>query len=87
MIAEILVIVLAIAVAAVLFFLFRKAAILILNAVTGLLVLYLVNLFQLMGYAGAPDISITPATVIICAFGGVLGAAVLILLSLAGMPV
>jgi len=87
MVSVILVIVLAIAVAVAIIYLFRKLAILVVNAITGLVTLFLVNQFHLLGYFGAADIGITPATVIVCTFGGIPGAIVLILLALAGQPI
>ena len=86
MVSEILVIVLAVAVAVVLIWLFKRLALLVLNAVTGLATLYVVNQFNLLGYLGAASIGFTPASILICAFGGIPGALVLIILSLLGMP-
>jgi FtsH-binding integral membrane protein len=57
----------------------------IINAVIGLVVLFVVNFFHLMGLAGRPDIGIDWITVLICAFGGVFGAALLIILDLVGI--
>jgi inhibitor of the pro-sigma K processing machinery len=87
MVSEILVIVLAIAVAVAIIYLIRRLAILVLNAITGLVTLFLVNQFHLLGYFGAADIGISPATVIVCTFGGIPGAIVLILLALAGQTI
>ena len=87
MVSEILIIILAIAVAVAVIFLFKRFAILVLNAITGLVTLLVVNQFQLMSYFGAANIGITPATVIVCAFGGIPGAIVLVLLALAGQPI
>jgi inhibitor of the pro-sigma K processing machinery len=87
MVSEILVIVLAIAVAVAVIYLFKRLAILVLNAITGLVTLIIVNQFHLMSYLAAADIGINPATILICAFGGIPGAIVLILLSLAGTPI
>ena len=87
MVSEILVIVLTIAVAVAIIYLFRRLAILVLNAITGLVTLFLVNQFHLLGYFGAADIGISPATVIVCTFGGIPGAIVLILLALAGQTI
>jgi hypothetical protein len=87
MVSEVLVIILAIAVAVAIIFLFKRLAILVLNAITGLITLLLVNQFQLMSSFGAANIGITPATVIVCTFGGIPGAVVLVLLALAGQPI
>ena len=87
MVSEILVIVLAIAVAVAIIYLFKRLAILVLNAITGLVTLFVVNQFQLMSYFGAANIGITPATVIVCTFGGIPGAIVLVLLVLTGQTI
>ena len=87
MVSELLIIVLAIAVAVAIIWLFKRLAYIVLNAITGLVTLFLVNQFQLMSYFGAANIGITPATVLVCAFGGIPGAIVLVLLSLAGQPI
>jgi inhibitor of the pro-sigma K processing machinery len=84
MVSEILIIVLAVAVAIAIIYLFKRLAILVVNAITGLVTLFVVNQFQLMSYFGAANIGITPATVIVCTFGGIPGAIVLVLLALAG---
>ena len=86
MVSEILVIVLAIAVAVVLIWLFKRLALLVLNAVTGLATLFVVNQFNLLGYFGVANIGITPASILICAFGGIPGALILVILALVGMP-
>jgi bacteriorhodopsin len=86
MVSEILVIVLAIALAVAVVWLFKRFAILVLNAVTGLVTLFIVNQFQLMSYFGVANIGITPATILICAFGGIPGAIILIIFALVGQP-
>ena len=87
MVSEILVIILAIAVAVAIIYFFKRLAILVVNAITGLVTLFLVNQFHLLGYFGTADIGINPATVIICTFGGIPGAVVLIILALVGQPI
>ena len=87
MVSEVLVIVLAIAVAVAVIWLFKRFAILALNAITGLVTLIILNHFQILSYFGVADIGITPATVVICAFGGIPGALVLVLLALTGTPI
>lgn len=87
MVSVILVIVLAIAVAVAIIYLFKRLAILVVNAIAGLVILFLVNQFHLLGYFGAADIGISPATVIVCTFGGIPGAIVLIILALVGQPI
>jgi inhibitor of the pro-sigma K processing machinery len=87
MVSEILVIVLAVAVAVAIIWLFKRLAFLVLNAITGLVTLFIVNQFHLLGYFGVADIGTTPATILICAFGGIPGAFVLVVLALLGSPV
>ena len=87
MVSEILVIVLAIAVAVAIIYLFKRLAVLVLNAITGLVTLFIVNQFHLLSYFGVADIGATPATILICAFGGIPGAMVLIILALVGTPI
>ncbi len=58
---------------------------LILNAIVGLIILFAVNYFQVMSVAGRPEIPINWITVLICAFGGVFGAALLIILDIFGI--
>jgi len=87
MVSEILIIVLAVAVAVAIIYLFKRLAILVVNAITGLVTLFVVNQFQLMSYFGAANIGITPATVIVCTFGGIPGAIVLVLLALTGQTI
>jgi SigmaK-factor processing regulatory protein BofA len=77
----------AIVMVAVIYFLLKKAVFLLVNAIVGLLALFLINLFDVMSWFGAPDIPITIATVIVCAFGGLLGALLLVALALAGITI
>ncbi|MDN7024692.1 sigmaK-factor processing regulatory BofA [Methanoculleus sp. FWC-SCC1] len=87
MIEAIITIILAIAIAATIYFLLKKAMTLVINAVVGLITLYLLNVFQVLSWFGAPDIGINLVTVLICAFGGLAGALILVLLHLLGIPV
>ncbi|MCX6694495.1 MAG: pro-sigmaK processing inhibitor BofA family protein [Methanomicrobiales archaeon] len=65
----------------------RNIVKLLINSVLGLLILFITNYFHLMGYFGKPDIPISWLTVIVCALGGIIGAALLILLNLLGIPI
>jgi inhibitor of the pro-sigma K processing machinery len=86
MASEIFIIVLAISFAVAVVWLFRKFSVLVLNAVTGLAVLFIVDYFQLTVMMGGSEITITPAAIIICALGGIPGAVILIILALLGIP-
>jgi hypothetical protein len=66
-------------------FVIRNIGDLVINAIIGLVTLFLVNFFHLMQYAGKPDIGFDWITVIICALAGLPGAILLIILSLLGI--
>jgi len=68
------------------FFIIKNIVKLVVNSVLGLLLLFFVNYFHLLGSAGKPDIPITPLTFLICLFGGIPGALLLILLQLLNFP-
>ena len=74
-----------IAFAAVVYFVVRKIAYLVINSVIGLATLLAVNTFHLMQYAGKPDIGVGWITVIICALAGLPGAVLLVILALFGI--
>jgi inhibitor of the pro-sigma K processing machinery len=57
----------------------------VINAIVGLITLFIVNFFHLMQFVGRPDIGYDWITVIICALAGVPGAVLLILLSVLGI--
>ena len=71
---EIIVLIVAIIVAFLLFKLFKNLIHLVIHAIIGLAILYIANLFGL-------NVAISIWTVLICAFGGVVGAAIVIILS------
>mgnify|MGYP001105492492 CR=1 FL=1 len=66
-------------------FVIRNIAHLVINAIVGLITLFVVNFFHLMQYAGRPDIGYDWITVIICALAGLPGAILLIILSVMGI--
>jgi hypothetical protein len=80
----ILVVIIFIAVA---LFVIKNVVHLIINAIIGLVTLFIVNFFHLMQYAGKPDIGYDLITIIICALGGFLGALLVIVLALLGIPI
>lgn len=68
------------------FFLIRNLMKLVINSVLGLLLLFFVNYFHMLEAVGKPDIPITPLTFLICLFGGIPGALLLIMLQLLNFP-
>jgi len=67
------------------FYVVKNVAHLVINAIIGLITLFIVNFFHLMQFAGKPDIGFDWITIIICALAGLPGAILLIILSLVGI--
>ena len=82
MISTILMIIVAIAIAAILFFFIRNGLKLLINAVCGIIILFIVSYLNL-----APIGDLSLAQVVVCAVGGILGAALLIILSFFGVVI
>lgn len=86
MMVELLAILLAVAIAAVIYYLMKKSLTLIINAIAGLITLWLLNTFDVLSLLfGVPDVPINLVTIIICAFGGLPGALIVVLLHLFGV--
>ena len=79
------VIILASAVAVVLYYLFKNVIALLVNAVVGVIVLFVLNLFHIMSLAGASDLPIDWITVLVSAIGGLVGVIIIVVLHLAGI--
>ena len=67
------------------FYVIKNIGHLMINAIVGLITLFIVNFFHHVQYAGKPDIGYDWITVIICAPAGLPGAILLIILSLLGI--
>lgn len=78
-------IILAIVVAIILYSLLKKFVALVINAVVGIIILFLINLFHGMSIFGAPDLPIDWITILISAIGGFVGVIIVIVLHLAGV--
>ena len=74
-------------VVAITYYLVKKFSFLLINAVLGLLLLFLINFFHLMSWIGKLDLGYSLATVLICAIGGIPGVVILVLLSILGITV
>jgi hypothetical protein len=74
-------------VVAIAYYLVKKFSYLLINAVLGLLLLFIINYFHLMSWIGKPDLGYSLATVLICAIGGIPGVVILVLLSMLGITV
>ena len=64
----------------------KSVTTLIINAVVGVVLLWLINLLDQMSIVGRPDIPINLITVLICAIGGVFGVLITVVLHLLGIP-
>ena len=80
-------VILIIAIIAIAWYLVKKLAILVVNAVLGLIFLFIINFLHVMQWIGKPDLGYDLATVIICAVGGLPGVLILILLNIFGITV
>lgn len=83
----ILAVILIVAILAIAYYLIKKMAVLVVNAVLGLILLFILNFLQVMQWVGRPDIGYSLATLIICGVGGLPGVFVLVLLNIFGITV
>ncbi len=83
----ILAVILIVAILAIAYYLIKKMAVLVVNAVLGLILLFILNFLQVMQWVGRPDLGYSLATLIICGVGGLPGVLVLVLLNIFGITV
>jgi hypothetical protein len=76
-----------IAAVAIAYYLVKKFAVLLVNAVLGLILLFFLNFFHVMTWLGRPDLGYGIPTLLICGIGGVPGVAILMLLSILGITI
>ena len=81
----ILTIVLAIIIAVALYWILKRGIALIINAIVGVIALFIINLLNLMALFGRPDIPINWITVLISAIGGLMGVVIIVLLQIFGI--
>lgn len=82
-----LAVILVIAILAIAYYLIKKLAILVVNAVLGLIFLFVINSLGIMSWLGKPGLGYNLATIIICGVGGVAGVLVLVLLDILGVTI
>ena len=82
-----LAVILIVVILAIAYFLIKKVAVLVVNAVLGLLFLFALNTLGVMSWLGKPDLGYSIATIIICGVGGIAGVLVLVLLDIFGITV
>lgn len=73
-------------IAVVIFLFLRDPVKIIINSFLGLLIIFLVNYFNLMAYVGEPDIEYNAVNIILCVLGGIPGALIVIIMQLLGYP-
>jgi hypothetical protein len=74
-------------VVAIAYYLVKKFSVLLINAILGLILLFILNFFHVMNWIGKPDLGYSLATLMICAVGGLPGVVILVLLSILGITV
>jgi Zn-dependent protease with chaperone function len=72
---------------AIAYFLVKKLAVLVINAVLGLLFLFVLNSLHVMEWIGKPDLGYSLATILICGVGGLPGVLILVLLNVLGITI
>ncbi|MCX6688804.1 MAG: pro-sigmaK processing inhibitor BofA family protein [Methanoregula sp.] len=82
-----LAIILIVAILAIAYFFVKKFMVLLVNAVLGLIFLFVLNTLHVMQWIGKPDLGYDLATIIICGVGGLPGVLVLVLLNILGITV
>jgi len=78
---------LVVAIIAIVYFLVKKFSVLVINAIVGLIVLFILNFLHVMQWVGKPDLGYSIATIIICAVGGLPGICILVLLNILGITI
>lgn len=83
MLASVLTVLLAFAAAAAIYYFLKKSLTLLINSIVGITVLFGLNYFNLF----TPPVSIDVASVLVCAFGGLPGLLIVVVLHLAGIAI
>jgi inhibitor of the pro-sigma K processing machinery len=79
--------ILVIAIIAIVWYLVKKLTVLVVNAVLGLICLFLINFLHVMQWMGKPDLGYSVATLLVCALGGLPGVLILMLLNILGITI
>ena len=77
-------ILLVVAIVAIVYYLVKKFSVLVINAILGLILLFIINFLHVMQWMGKPDLGWDLATVLISAIGGLPGVCILVLLDIFG---
>ena len=85
--AILIAIVLLVAIMAIAYYLVKKFSLLVINAILGIFLLFVLNFLHVMEWVGKPDLGYSLATILICAIGGLPGVLILILLNILGITI
>jgi hypothetical protein len=80
-------IILIVAIVAIVWYLVKQVSALVVNAILGIICLFLLNFLHVMQWMGKPDLGWNLATVLICAIGGLPGVLILVLLNILGITI
>ncbi|MCK9581127.1 MAG: pro-sigmaK processing inhibitor BofA family protein [Methanoregula sp.] len=80
-------IILVVAIVAIVWYLVKRVSVLVVNAILGIICLFLINSLGVMQWMGKPDLGYNLATVLICAIGGLPGVLILVLLNILGISI
>jgi hypothetical protein len=83
--AEIVAVLLVVAIVAIAYYLVKKFMVLLVNAILGIILLFILNFLHVMQWMGKPDLGYGFATVLISALGGLPGVCILVLLDILGI--
>ena len=78
-------IILVVVIVAIVWYLLKQISALVVNAVLGIICLFLLNFLHIMQWMGRPDPGWDLATLLVCTIGGVPGVLILMLLSILGI--
>ena len=81
-----LAVILIVVILAIAYYLVKKLAVLVLNAVLGLIFLFVLNTLQVMTWVGRPDLGYSLATLLICGIGGLPAYSSLCSSTFSGLP-
>jgi len=80
-------VILIVVILAIVYYLVKKLSVLVINAVLGLLFLFILNSLHVMEWIGKPDLGYSLATILVCGVGGLPGVLILILLNVLGITI
>jgi hypothetical protein len=76
---------LVVAIVAIVYYLAKKLTVLLVNAVLGIILLFILNFLHVMQWIGKPDLGYGLVPLLISAIGGVPGVCILVLLNILGI--